>query len=178
MSPRVPDTQESFASEPSLESLVENTTTERKTRLIWGSVQIREYNRIVGDNPGVSVGPPLTLDWDYYEHEPIGLTDYEETRQKRKNFWRLRLSSVTRRNMLKNVFGISDEEIAAAEKGIEVIRKKRELTAKQSKLSTSVETAFQSARRKIRKRFSKENVALSLSTISGPFVPLQHPHRQ
>lgn len=31
----------------------------------FASVQIREYPRILGDNPSVTSGPPITLSWEY-----------------------------------------------------------------------------------------------------------------
>lgn len=164
------DTLSSYPSESSLSSLADKY--EKTISVNWGSVQIREYNRIVGDHPETLVGPPLTLDWHYIERQPISLDEYEEQRPEKKVFFRLRLSSVTRKNLLKNEFGISDEEIAAAEKEIQLTRKQREASSKQGKISVSVETAFQAARRKLRKRFSRENLMMGLSALSSGISPI------
>ena len=36
----------------------------------FGSIEVRSYEIILGDNPGVSDGPPLTIDWDHFESVP------------------------------------------------------------------------------------------------------------
>ena len=176
MSPREPETLLSTSSSTSSLDTLEDKDDElpkKTSRIQWGNIQIREYNRIVGDNPETIVGPPLTLDWQYNEHELITIDEYEETRPKRKVFWRLRLSSITRKNMLKNVFGIPESEIAAAEREVQIIRRLRQSTNKQGKLSSSVENAVQSAKRKIKRRFSRENAMMSLSAAYGKSMALQ-----
>ena len=176
MSPREPETLLSTSSSTSSLDTLEDKDDElpkKTSRIQWGNIQIREYNRIVGDNPETIVGPPLTLDWQYNEHELITIDEYEETRPKRKVFWRLRLSSITRKNMLKNVFGIPESEIAAAEREVQVIRRQRQSTNKQGRLSSSVENAVQSAKRKIKRRFSRENAMMSLSAAYGKSMALQ-----
>mmetsp|Transcript_5510 Transcript_5510/g.7240 ORF Transcript_5510/g.7240 Transcript_5510/m.7240 type:complete len:185 (+) Transcript_5510:148-702(+) len=140
------------------------------SKLTWGSVQIREYNRMVGDHPGTFIGPPITFGWEYREKEPIDLSEYEETRVERKTY--LRLSSITRKNMLKNIFGIDEKEIAASEKEIQRIRKQRESTLKQGKLSKSMEGAA----RKIRRRFSREKFAKALTAVTGGLAGIYSVH--
>ena len=41
------------------------------------SVTIRSYEQTIGDNPAVSYGTPISLDWNYEEHDSIELDSYE-----------------------------------------------------------------------------------------------------
>lgn len=135
------------------------------TKVRFSTIQMRTYNRIAGDHPDVIVGPPLTFDWESVQHEPELLDDYEKNRKPMKRV--LRLSSVTRKNILRNVFEISDEEIIGAEKEIQKIRKSRERTNKQTKTGAKVESAFKKARRKIFGGVSKEVFLKGLLAASG-----------
>mmetsp|Transcript_35007 Transcript_35007/g.73847 ORF Transcript_35007/g.73847 Transcript_35007/m.73847 type:complete len:199 (-) Transcript_35007:227-823(-) len=44
-----------------------NIKTNTNHRVGFACVQVREYFRILGDNPSVSAGPPITLSWSYDE---------------------------------------------------------------------------------------------------------------
>jgi hypothetical protein len=146
---------------------------ERQTTISFGSIQVREYELVLGDNPDVKVGPPISLGWSFVEHEQEPLDEYETRRNanriRRPN---LRMSSITRKNLLRNVFGVSEEEIAATEKEIQRIQKRRASSAKQSDTAGKVETALQSTRRRMRRVFSSENFFRGLSGISGHMMPV------
>jgi len=43
----------------------------------FGMVHIRTHDVILGDNPAVSRGPPLALNWDAVDSEHFSLEDYE-----------------------------------------------------------------------------------------------------
>jgi molecular chaperone DnaK (HSP70) len=126
----------------------------KKTAVRFSTISIREYNRIVGDHPDCKVGPPITIGWDYGEMAVQNVDEYESSRTRRKN---LRLTSITRKNMLHNVFGISEEEIRMAEKEVQKILKQRSTSKQQTKVGDRTEAFVQSAKRKIRKVFFKES---------------------
>ena len=107
----------------------------------------------------------MSLSWDYLDADAVALDEYEGNRRPKKRV--LRLSSITRKNILRNVFEVADEEILGAEKEIQKIRKQRQLTNKQSKTGAKVEGALKSVRRKFFRRFSKENVMKGLAAASG-----------
>ena len=107
---------------------------------------MRTYDRIVGDHPDVVVGPPLTFSWEYLQADAVDLDEYEENRAPKKRI--LRLSSITRKNLLRNVFEATEEEILGAEKEIQKIKKQRENTVRQSKTTSKVESTLKSARKK------------------------------
>ena len=45
----------------------------------FGTVTVRAYSITMGRNPSTSIGPPVTLDWDYDEHRPTTMEEYERT---------------------------------------------------------------------------------------------------
>jgi len=50
------------------------------------NLTMREYPIILGDNPAGTVGPPLSIDWDYIEPEmTISIDEYEKYRPPRRN---------------------------------------------------------------------------------------------
>lgn len=71
---------ENFSSE--LQSCVE---VEKKVR--FSVVEIREYPMIVGDNPGGSQGPPITISWTSVSSFTIQVDEFQNSRlgQRRKH---------------------------------------------------------------------------------------------
>jgi hypothetical protein len=164
MSPRERQAIHKNESYNSVVSLEEAALKDSKKSVSFGSVQIREYNRLVGDHPDVRVGPPLTISWEYGVRQPIAIDEYEQNRPAMKKV--LRMSSITRKNLLLNVFDIPEEEIRDAEKEVQRIRKSREYSIKQGKPAAVIETSFRRAGRKLRKNLWK-----SLSATSQLMVP-------
>ena len=115
------------------------------------------------------MGPPLAIGWTYEEHDPIDVDDYESQRVSKGN---LRMSSITRKNLLHNVFGIPEEEIRNAEKEVQRIREQREATKTKSRSIEQVETAVQSAKRKLRRRFSREKLMNAMIGSQKIMFPL------
>mmetsp|Transcript_3932 Transcript_3932/g.7828 ORF Transcript_3932/g.7828 Transcript_3932/m.7828 type:complete len:181 (-) Transcript_3932:74-616(-) len=177
MSPREPQLPHA-PSNGSLVSMEEETKPQtppvephEATKVRFSTIHMRTYDRIVGDHPDVVVGPPLTFSWDYLETDAVEIDDYENTRAPKKRV--LRLSSITRKNLLRNVFEASEEDIIGAEKEIQKIKKQRENTNRQSKTSTKVESALKSARKKFFRRFTRENVLKGMVAASGSGLWIQ-----
>jgi hypothetical protein len=145
--------------------LVNNTSSRKRVR--FDHIRMREYNRIVGDHPDTKVGPPMSLSWEYVERQPVNINDYESTRKPYKRT--LRMSSVTRKNILLNVFEIPEEEIVSAEKEIQKIRKQRETTAKLANASSTIESVTKKPLRKLGKRlFRSLAVSSRYMVAAGP----------
>lgn len=52
----------------------------------FGKVQIRDCERVMGDNPGCEKGPSLSIGWKYNTRQPINLDKWEAVRtNKRRN---------------------------------------------------------------------------------------------
>jgi hypothetical protein len=139
------------------------SANEERRQVQFSFVQVREYERIIGDHPDVRVGPPLSLGWKYEERQPMPLDRYELSHVSKGNY---RLSSITRKNVLLNVFGISEEEIRAAEKEVQRIKAQRTESARQGKGGEKREAVVQSAKRKLRRTFSKEKFFNAMGAAS------------
>jgi len=100
----------------------------KKTKTItFQAVLIRCYDVTIGDNPAVSYGTPVQLDWHYEQLPPLDLEAYETSRTRRPPR-QMMMNYYNRRNLLINRFGYSEQEVVAAEKAANKIRTQRSLT--------------------------------------------------
>jgi hypothetical protein len=146
----------------------DNDTIPRQERSVsFGPIHVRQYERIVGDHPETKVGVPLSLGWAYYEDDRhpdgISIDRYECDRICRG---KIRMSSITRKNLLLHVFMLPEEEIRLAEQRSKKLRKKRE-KAKREQLGIT-----QTTLKKFGKKIRKGGVSLlkgmsNASQISG-----------
>lgn len=127
----------------------------KKSRVSFTTIEVREYERVVGDHPDTKVGPPMSIGWAFNQKEAINLDRYEANRVKKGT---RRMSSITRKNILRNVFEIPEEEIRMAEKEVQRIYSKRSKTNSQGKVAEKVEETVQSFGRKMKRTFSKERL--------------------
>ena len=135
-----------------------------KKSVSFGTVSVREYNRIVGEHPETKVGPPIALGNEFIENPAIHIDEFENTKPESKRS--LRMSSITRKNLLLNVWGYSEEEVRAAEKEVQKIRKQRELSSNQGAVVAVVDNAVSTTKRKFRRIFSGKNFVRGLSMAS------------
>lgn len=84
-------------------------------RVYFDEICIREYPQVLGDNPAVSEGVPLSLDWEYQNQYKINVEMYEYTRApvRRRSRKKLMTSSNKRLRTLIEA-GYSLEEIGDA----------------------------------------------------------------
>jgi len=86
-----------------------NYSTEKQ--VFFYEVSIREYPRILGDNPAVTEGVPLALDWDHQNQYKVNVEMYEFTRApvRRKSRRKLMMSSTTRfRTLIEAGYSLED----------------------------------------------------------------------
>jgi len=153
-----------LACDDETDSTKEEEEDSRKSIVSFGAVHVRLYNRTVGDHPDVRCGPPVTLGWEFNECDPMQVDQYENFHKKGLR----KLSSITRKNMLKNVFGVSEDEIRASEKEVQKILKMREKSKKRSKLAANTQEKTLSLRKKIKKTFSSKNISKVLALAASP----------
>lgn len=93
----------------------------------FDQVQIRYYRQTLGDNPSVSLGPPIQLDWKFDEPESCLVDDYEMNRPSclRRPRRELTLNHYHRVNLLQHFCGHSKEELKAAQKLVDRAKFKR-----------------------------------------------------
>lgn len=96
------------------------------------SVDIREYDRTIGDNPSCRSGPPLSLDWSYskkYE-KPKSLDEYEKEREPERvhHLHKLHVNKYRRKNLLSFNWGHSEDEMKDARKETRKLQRQRSMT--------------------------------------------------
>lgn len=79
-------------------------------KVSFSHVQLREYNRQVGDNPTVSSGCPLAIGWKFNKRGKLDIDTYEADRDKDPVPCE-RLSSKQREKLLSEVGGHSQRQI-------------------------------------------------------------------
>jgi len=67
----------------------------------WSTIEIREYPIIIGDNPSVLRGVPLTIDWDPISTIILDLNEYETQKIPRK-LVEIIMSAADRQDLLLN----------------------------------------------------------------------------
>jgi hypothetical protein len=120
----------------------------RRKVVSFGQIQVREYNRVLGDNPTVRVGPPMSLGWEFVQKRAVPVDVYEKRKRSRTSS-DLRMASFTRNSILRHEFDVSLEEIRAAEKIARNIQRQRCQTMHRGKTVTAIEYAMESAKRKM-----------------------------
>jgi len=99
-----------------------------KKNVRFSTIEIRLFDRTIGDNPSCSDGVPITLDWNYTMLPAKDLQEYEENRIPKRNKNHLALTKITRKNQMHRHFGYSYKEIEKASKKIEKVKKQRAAT--------------------------------------------------
>ena len=122
------------------------------------SIQVRNYNITLGDNPSCAFGPPISLDWDYDEKDPIPLDLYEglKTQPPRKTHQMIMLSLI-RSNLLREQAGVTDDEIEIVVKQMHHIQKERNRTKMGLPFSKLQEIAESAGRKWNRKRENRNS---------------------
>mmetsp|Transcript_332 Transcript_332/g.359 ORF Transcript_332/g.359 Transcript_332/m.359 type:complete len:178 (-) Transcript_332:140-673(-) len=127
----------------------------RSTGVSFSSVSVREYERVVGDHPDCRVGPPLAMGWGFLDKPTTEIDVYEITKVPKR---RKKLTASQRRKILNEQFGIPDDEIDASLKEVQRIKDSRLQSKQQTKRQEKVQGFMESAKRKLKRTFSKERL--------------------
>ena len=101
------------------------STNNKKKRVRFTGVTIQEYPIIVGDNPGGSGGPPVSIDWRYINQVQIDIEKFETIRGKqRRSHYELKMDIIHRQNLLRRQ-GYSMKEQLLGTKIANIIRNQR-----------------------------------------------------
>jgi hypothetical protein len=132
----------------------ESTAISRQKRKVtFDFVHVRFYQRTIGDNPAVSYGTPIQLDWLYEEELPMRVDEYEGIHGKRRLPPQFVLNHYQRCSILSYYCGFSDNEIKIARRQVEKVKRERQVTKLMVKAMV-VEDFLESVARKT-KRFIK-----------------------
>ncbi len=108
---------------------VERSSSDSKV-VCFGNVNVREYERGVGDNPAVSAGVPIGLGWNYTTYLDVNVDIYEFSVRKpgprsRKDFF---LSPQDRLQILRDECGCTLQEITRAKESAAEARYQRQVS--------------------------------------------------
>jgi len=131
-------------------SLKTSSTRGKQTYSVaFSDMEVRSYPLILGDNPSVSYGPPVCLDWKHESVENVSIDFYEENRGRRRKMSEMNLNYYARMDLLKES-GYTEEEIKNADRSASRTKLKREIT-RMFLPYYYVEMAFESACRKAKR---------------------------
>jgi hypothetical protein len=138
-----PETKTSYYDRPK--------TEKSKRRIHFGEVFVRDYEMILGDNPCVTYGPPVTIDWDYVEYNPLPVDEYEFHRPPRRSLREMGLNYYRRKKLLA-LAGHSEEELKMAKKEVKKVKSNRYMTRQLAsypvvKMEATIESALRKCRR-------------------------------
>lgn len=93
----------------------------------FGSLEMRNYEVVLGDHPDCSSGPPISLGWAYAESNPISVERYEEIKpsSSRRSMDQLELNYFVRKRMLRRESLVSDEDMRNRIDDVNRIQKQR-----------------------------------------------------
>ena len=120
------------------------------------NVNIREYERILGDNPSCTSGPPLSIGW---KHSPspivISVDDYEDGKDEPRSSANFLVSKAIRERVLKEHACVTRKEIVGTVRSIKKQKSQRRKTADDCLGMQGIEEQVESVRRTIQKAVGK-----------------------
>jgi hypothetical protein len=116
------------------QSAEEEKSTSSGKKVSFSTLQIREYPICVGDNPAVTMGVPITIDWIHDSEVVCTVEEYEEVRPISRSMLELRMPNRCRVNLLRRL-GFSRLEILEGTKQANITRYRRKRTCETLALS-------------------------------------------
>ena len=99
----------------------------RRRSVGFSTLQVFEFEQILGDNPAVSSGAPVTLEWKHCSSSPnLNIAYFEYKRQQPRRTGRELVTSASSRESLLQSKGYTTQEIQQAAKRAATIRRKRQ----------------------------------------------------
>jgi len=124
-----------------------------KRSVQFSTIEVRDYDMILGDHPCCSYGPPITIDWDYLEYEPIDVNEYELHHPPRRALREMSMNYYTRKRMLANA-GYRDEDFKLSKREMSKTKINRSITRQLVEYKMiPVESAIESTKRKVKRLF-------------------------
>mmetsp|Transcript_15751 Transcript_15751/g.36288 ORF Transcript_15751/g.36288 Transcript_15751/m.36288 type:complete len:427 (+) Transcript_15751:461-1741(+) len=123
-------------------------------RCTFSSIDIREHERIAGDNPCVSSGVPLSIGWGFVQHDPIEFDFYQTHKAPGRSKIEMMVPAEVRKQMLRDEFQVPVKELNDSMKEVTITKRQRRQTNASEHLEGWQEVS-QSVNRKF-KRFLKK----------------------
>jgi len=111
----------------------------------FADVNVRQYERIMTDNPACTTGPSVGIGWKFVEDKPVKIDDFELSRSGRRprTGSQLMLNRPMREKIIRGL-GYTDREIAAVVRELNKLRYHRRQTTNNlgaQKMEEAIETA-------------------------------------
>ena len=182
------ETQVASTSDENIPAMPQNSPTsllspsDSKRKVQFGTVIINEHPIIVGCNPAVSSGVPLSIDWERISQRVMSIHDFETIREpdRVEDHSMLLKDSTDRYYILQNL-GYSYKEMREAEKTVDMIRKFRQQSYEESEYDIYMDTRddeecqhrSRMAQERLSARSSNNRTALtkSIHQISTNLIP-------
>jgi hypothetical protein len=101
-----------------------------KKRVQFDTIEIWEFGMVLGDNPSVSDGPPVSMSYKPWRRKKCTVKTFEYRRLDRRSKESLRLSTTDREGILRRI-GYSRRQIQRCSMRAKVGRNQRMLTIQQ-----------------------------------------------
>ena len=114
-----------------------SSKVQKKKRVYFGTLEIKKHGIILGDNPAVTYGPPITSELEAFEsrvypnideyenHRPRRKVTYYNPRRHRGPTWIMLLTSQVQREKWLTAAGYSKKDMKAARREVERIQHQR-----------------------------------------------------
>jgi hypothetical protein len=112
----------------------------------FSTIEVRSYPMIMGDAPSVSLGPPLTIDWEHQDVEEYDVSDYEKAKPKKRSKAEMLVPAEVREAWLRDQ-GYAWSEMEEVRKEINCIKKRRSATISQQRWQPLFSLSRQSGRK-------------------------------
>jgi len=100
-----------------------------KRNISFQSIEVREYERAVGDHPCVSSGPPLTIGWKHTDGVAVSLDDYENAKPEARTKAEMMIPRREREQILREQAKATTKELMNATKSVNITKGGRKKTA-------------------------------------------------
>jgi hypothetical protein len=113
-------------------------------------VYTRDYERIVGDNPECSSGPPIAIGWAHGKTQAIDIDKFENCRTKRRSELEMILPREERESILM-YWGATMHDVSDAVRRNRKVKSQRNQTVSNMGKAERIEEVFESATRKLKR---------------------------
>lgn len=133
------------------DSLAASHPQRKREKLVrFDRVEMREFDRTVGDNPSVTSGVPIGLDWRYNPNPLVkNLEDYESDRAPRRSKRELALDPTAREHMLLRDWGLTFRELNKVTIEADALRQQRYKSAVQNPILQKRDEILETTMRRV-----------------------------
>ena len=137
----------------------------KKDKVSFSKIHIREYPIIIGDNPSIMTGVPITIDWVHVSEIKFTIDEYEDFKPESRTMAQLRMPSSCRNGILQRQ-GFSTAEIRRGLRMANITKGQRRKTIEGESLSSVQETAERIKRATLNATFRRKQKAKERQLLS------------